>query len=656
MRTIIYSCFAFSCFIILGCSKILIAQNTNAGIVFDTLRLTQDSIVVFRDSIWVPSASDTVLLIEKGTKYKVKKNRYKKSETLYDSIYSKTKRKKITREIYNLALSHRPSEDELTSGAHGIAQNPFEAFQGKTIRSIRFVEVDILDGSVEDTLKEATSGFGKILNSTHIHTHTWILKKFLLVKEGDQVIPAIIADNERIIRDIPAIEGVKFVLKTDSIAEEYVDLIVITKDIFPIGLTASASSFDNFSASLWTNNAMGFAYEFGGKAIYDGYFSNPWGYELYTKQRNILSTFIDGSILWLDAYNSRWLTFNFSKDFVSPQTKYGGGLQVGWIKDEYELPSVDTIFSGTYNTQYQDIWLGRSFLLGDKSSRNNLIISARYEHKHFTERPYIAADSNLSFQKRNIYYAKVGYSKISYYKTNMIKSYGISENIPYGVNTGLTIAYLDSDFFRRTYLGFSFGFAKYYKKFGYIAANIILGGFYNSGALSQGLVESNILYYTPLININRYKTRSFFRLNYRTLITKDIETQINFEDYLRNLNQSDLSGISTLTMNFEFVIFSPWYLYGFRFAPFVFADIGMLSSNQNIFFKSNMFSVIGAGFRIRNESLAFKSIILSFGFFTNTGSGNENYFLDYKMGEDNLVPVLSNDRPYILRRDIVLPF
>ncbi len=656
MRTLFYSCIAFSCFIILGCSKISLAQNTHAAQVFDTLRLTQDSIVVFRDSIWVPSANDTVLLLEKGTKYKVKKNRYKKSETLYDSIYYKTNRKKITREIYNLALSHRPKENDLTSGSHEMDKNLFEAFQGKTIRSIRFLKVDILGGSVEDTLKEASSEFNKILNSAHIHTHTWILKKFLLVKEGDQVIPGIIADNERIMRDIPAIEDVKFVLSTDTIAKDLVDLIIITKDIFPVGVTASVSSFENFSASLWNNNTLGLAYELGGKVIYDGYYSNPWGYELYTKYRNIGSSFIDGSILWLDAYHSRWLAFDFSKDFISPQIKYGGGFQLGWRKDQYEISSIDTLVKGTYSAQYQDIWLGRSFLLGDESSRNNLIISARYEHKHFMERPYIAPDSNLSYQKRDIYYAKLGYSKISYYKTNMIKSYGISENIPYGVNTGLTIAYLDSDFFRRTYLGYSLGFAKYYKKFGYIAANIILGGFFKSGTLSQGLIESNLLYYTPLININRYKSRSFFRFNYRTLLTKDNETQINFEDYLRNLNQSDLGGISTVVMNYEFVLFSPWYLYGFRFAPYAFADVGMLSPNQNIFFKTRMYSVIGAGIRIRNESLAFKSIILSFGFFTNTGSGNENYFIDYEMGENALVPILSNDRPYILRRDVVLPF
>lgn len=655
MRTIFYICIAVICFIILGSRKTLIAQNSNVGVVFDTLRLTQDSMVVFRDSIWIP-IGDTLLLIEKDTKYKIKKNRFKTSESFYDSIYYKTRKKKFTREIYNLALSHKPYEDELTSGTHEIAKNPFEAFQGKKIRSIRFLKVDILDGSVEDTLKKVTSGIGKIMNSTHINTNTWILKKFLIIKEGDQVIPAIIADNERIIRDIPAIEDVKFVLKADSIASEYVDLIVITKDIFPIGVTASASSLDNFSARLWTNNAMGFAYELGGKLIYDDNFSNPWGYELFTKYRNMFGSFVDISAFWLDAYNSRRLTFNLSKDFISPQIKYGGGLQFGWIKDQYVLSSSDTLVTGTYNTQYQDLWLGRSFLLGDKSSRKNLIISARYEHKHFSERPFIAPDSNLSFQKRDIYYAKLGYSKINYYKTNMIKSYGISENIPFGLNMGLTFAYLDSDFFKRTYLGYNLGFGKYYEKLGYLSTNIILGGFYDIGSLTQGIIETNLLYYTPLININRYKTRSFFSLNFRTLIAADDKTQINFEDYLRNLDQSDLGGISTLVTNFEFVLFSPWFLYGFRFAPYVFADVGLLSSNQNIFYKTRMYTVIGAGIRIRNESLAFKSIILSFGYFTNTISENKNYFIDYRMGENNLVPLLSNDRPYILRRNIVLPF
>lgn len=537
-----------------------------------------------------------------------------------------------------------------------IAQNPFEEYQGKIINNIRFVNVDVLDGSVDDTLKEATSGFSKFLNKSHIYTHSWILKKFLLVRHGDKIIPAILADNERVFREIPAIEDARILVVTDSINDDYADLIIITKDVFPIGVTATASSFDKFSASIWDNNSFGLAYELGARLLYDSYFKNSFGYEIYSKYRNLLSTFINGTVLWYDAFDSRWLTFSFSKDFISPQTKYAGGLNIGWVRDKYELSNQDTLLQGIFETNYQDVWLGRSILLGDKSSRNNLYLSARFERKVFTNRPFINADSNASFHNRNIYYAKVGYSRYQFYKASMIRSYGISEDIPYGINTGLTIAYLNSYYLKRTYLGLSFGAGKYFEKVGYLAGNIVAGGFYNSGNLSQGLFECNALYYTPLLKFYRYSSRTFLRFRYREAITRDIEASINFEESLRHLDQEGLGGVSTMVFNFETVLFSPWYFYGFRFAPYAFADVGMISNTKYAFTNTNLYTAIGIGFRIRNESLAIKNIILSFGYIPNAPGGNIDYFYSFSMGDDPLVPILGVSSPYILSRSLILPY
>lgn len=601
--------------------------------------------------------SDTMVIIKNDIPYKIKRNQYKKSQAFYDSVYLKTHKNRISEELYKLALSHQPEQEQSSiSGTHEVAKNPFEESQGKTIRNIRFVQVDILEGSIEDTLKSANSGFAKILNNTHIQTHDWILKKFMLVESGDQIIPGILADNERIIRDIPAIEDVSFWVIPDTLLTDIVDLIVVTKDIFPIGATASASSFDRFNARLWDNNALGLASELGGKIMYDSFFKNPWGYEIYSKYRNYLGTFIDGSILWRDAYDAKWLTLGLSKNFQSPQTKYGGGINIGWIRDKYEISSGDSLITGMFETNYQDFWLGRSFLLGDKSSRNNLIVSARFERKEYMLRPFTSPDSNISFQNRNIYYGKIGYSRLNYYKASMIKSYGIFENIPYGINTGLTVAYINSDYLHRTYLGYSFGAGKYFEKFGYFAGNIIIGGLYNNGNISQGLFESNFLYYTPLLKINRYSTRSFLRFRYQETISLDINKTVDFDNFLRNLNQENISGISSMIFNLEVVLFSPWYFYGFRFAPFAYADMGLISNSEYAFTNNTFFSAIGAGFRIRNESLAFKTIILSFGYIPNTNTGTGDYFYNFYMGDDVLVPVLSVDRPYILRRDLILPY
>ena len=211
----------------------------------------------------------------------------------------------------------------------------------------------------------------------------------------------------------------------------------------------------------------------------------------------------------------------------------------------------------------------------------------------------------------------------------MIRSYGISEDIPYGINTGITVAYMASDFFHRTYLGINFGIAKYLENFGYIGGNIIAGGFYRSGVPSQGLFESNMLYYTPLIRINRFSSRIFLRFKYREAITRDVDITFNFGENIRNLDQVNIAGISSMVFNLEISLFSPWYLYGFRFVPFAFADIGWISSSRYAFINSNSFTVLGVGFRIRNESLAIKNIIIYFGYIPHTQQENKNYFFNY---------------------------
>jgi hypothetical protein len=238
----------------------------------------------------------------------------------------------------------------------------------------------------------------------------------------------------------------------------------------------------------------------------------------------------------------------------------------------------------------------------------------------------------------------------------MIRSYGIPEDIPYGINTGLTVAYMDSDFIDRLYLGFNFGAGKYYTKFGYLAGNIILGGFYRKGVPSQGIIESNLLYYTPLIKVNRFSMRHFLRMRYREAITRDAGININFGDDIREIDQDRIQGASTLILKYEFALFAPWYFYGFKYAPYCFADLGLISRNRNIIDDSRLYSAVGLGIRIRNESLAFKTIILSFGYIPNTRDYQGEFFYQYYMGIDPLVPVLSNDRPYILRRNLIFPY
>lgn len=630
-------------------------QQPQTPSAFDTIHLSPQNVLLLKDSILIPE-KDTVVLIQKGLRYKIKPNPYMKSNAFYDSLYRKSKGHLVSREIYQLLITHQPEDKSIPQGILEKSDIPFDAYAGKTIGSISFVQVDLLEGSVDDTTKVAVSGVGKFFNRAHVKTRQWILKNYMLVKKGDKVNPGILSDNERVMRELPGISDARFVLVEDEVDEKTVNLIVITRDIFPIGITASASSFNNFSFGLWNYNTLGLNFDFGGSLLYDSDYKPSEGFEIKTGFRNLRGSFIGGELSYIRAFLTNSLRMQLSRKFLSPLTKYGGEIQLGWITDGYKLQGEDTLIQGVYNANFQDIWLGRSFLLGSQKSRQNIILSARYEREKFFQRPFVSADSNIDFQNSNIYLGKIAFSNLNYYKSTMIRAFEISEDIPYGVGAGITFGYMDSEYLGRAYFGASFSAAKYFQKLGYLSGNILAGGFYKDGSVSQGLFETGLFYYTPLTKINLYSMRNFIQLDYKQAITKDVEGNVNFGDKMSNLKQDNLNGNSTLVINYELVLFSPWYLYGFRFAPYLFADLGLISQSRNVFYKGSFYSAPGIGLRIGNESMAFKSAVIGIGFLPRRLTDQSPVFFELAIGLSELISLLEIQKPEILRRDVVFPY
>ncbi|MCF8365324.1 MAG: hypothetical protein K9H16_06055, partial [Bacteroidales bacterium] len=244
----------------------------------------------------------------------------------------------------------------------------------------------------------------------------------------------------------------------------------------------------------------------------------------------------------------------------------------------------------------------------------------------------------------------------SYYKSRLIRAFEISEDIPYGIIGGLTFGYLDDEYFGRTYLGANVAAAKYFDKLGYFSGTLMAGGFYKDGKVSQGLFEMGLFYYTPLKKINLFALRNFAHINYQGAITEDVEAKVNFGDFMRNLDQKDISGQSTLVLNYEIVMFSPWFFYGFRFAPYLFADLGLISNSRNVFYKSNFYSAPGVGIRIGNESMAFKSAVIGVGILPNRPPEQGSLFFILSIGISDFITLLEIQKPFILRREVIFPY
>jgi hypothetical protein len=71
-------------------------------------------------------------------------------------------------------------------------------------------------------------------------------------------------------------------------------------------------------------------------------------------------------------------------------------------------------------------------------------------------------------------------------------------------------------------------------------------------------------------------------------------------------------------------------LFGFRLAPFGFADFSLLSGETRRLFRSGLYSGLGGGLRTRNENLVFGTIELRFAYFPRRVANMEAFRISLK--------------------------
>jgi hypothetical protein len=136
---------------------------------------------------------------------------------------------------------------------------------------------------------------------------------------------------------------------------------------------------------------------------------------------------------------------------------------------------------------------------------------------------------------------------------------------------------------------------------------------------------ANVFHFTPLKKITPTWFNRFFvtvgiakQINPDTLLTAPLilqSQQYGLPHY--NSNPAILPGQIRTTINFEADFYNNVKHLGFKFAPFVFADVSAITPYNESYSNNNRYSEVGAGFRTRNENLIFGTIQVKLYFFLN---------------------------------------
>ncbi|MFH1121029.1 MAG: hypothetical protein V1775_14520 [Bacteroidota bacterium] len=564
-------------------------------------------------------------------KFELQKKHMNASGEFYKKLRKTAHNNYFSRQLYPL-LFKKPPVNGSNAADSGLDTIPFQSDKGKVIRSIRIFKSEVFGSSVFDTTIISQNWLDKTLNSVHFRTHNAVIKSYLRFSEGDRLNPVVLSDNERILRQSAFFEDARFIVSGRP-GNDSVDVVLVIRDVFPLGFDLKIRDANSSSFKLYNRNILGF-----GQQLEQSFEVNteqrPAIYlsEGAYKIRNIRRSFTDAMVLWQSKPEIRRMGIQISRPFISPETRFGGGLNI-YKATTRLIPGIDEPATSLEFSVF-DFWGGYSTILNRYKSpafeRSTLAITGRYYNINQMRTPSVIVKSLNPAVTLNRYFASLSLIRSGYYRSNMVYGFGRTEDIPAGHLARLTIGYETSILNSRLYSGIKLLSGKLLGRGGFIYSWFETGGFWSDNRVSDGVAGLGSEYISPLYKSGTYRIRSFGSFSYKTGINRISDEGLLIKDNNSDaFNSFDISGDQRITGRVETVVFSPYYLLGFRFAAYAFLESAMVAASSEFILSGKLYPAFGLGLRIRNENLAFSTFQLGFTWYGNNDNSGRNLVFDF---------------------------
>lgn len=520
------------------------------------------------------------------------------------------------------------------------SESPFKPYEGKIIRHI-FLRGYGFEQTFTDTARRLQYFGTRSLNHLHRKTRDWVIWNSLFIKENTPVNPYKLADNERLIRSLNFIQDARILVTSLPGNPDSVDLVVVTKDLFSISGALGSLGYPPFSirGNISEANFLGMGQRVQGGINLEQNRSPSFGGEvLYTKY-NIANTFINATASYSqirgDLYPNRpdekaWFV-RLDRPLYAPYAKLAGGFMIGNFQSFNVYGVVDSNFY-KYKYHSHDGWIGWNLgskrFLNNTSVRDRKFLSFRYFRNDFDSVPYQVGDTyNFRFNSRAAALASFTFFRQDFYKTNYVYGFGTTEDLPVGYNVAFTSGWYRQLNLNRLYTGVDANDFVVTKRGGFFQYFMRAGLFLNQGHIQDGSTLIGASYYSPLFVFNNVKIRQYLNFSYTRQFNRlgiDPLT-INNVFGLRYFSGDSTFGGQRVTLHTETTFFLNYRLLGFKFAPFAFGDLSLLTPTDEELGKSALYHGIGAGIRTRNENLVFNTIELRMVYFPRKTEQNNSF-------------------------------
>ena len=571
--------------------------------------------VVLRDTTFITKQDTLIFLSERdAAKIKIRENPYSKSSRFYDTLAQKSSSRKITKDIFDLVIKKKGRKEALVSVILK-SEEVFKPYAGCRISSIVFKHVDLLEGSVVDTLQKASTRFGKFINKVHRDTRAVVIRHNLLFGVGDVVDPYVLADNERILRQFKTLRDARIYLSPNKDNTNEVDVVVVTQDVASIGVSGAYSSMSKFRFDVYDVNILGYAKQFQ-VSYYRSAANHPQnGYELTLREQNLFKSFIQGELEYTNNYIRNRTRLSLGRDFFTPDINYAGGIDLFHTRENFYFQDYDTL-KVLYTENNADVWLGRSF---EYKKRTNIIFSGRVNTINFTNKPFVSKDSNSFFYNRTLMLGSVTLAKRNFLKSLRVRGFGKTEDIPVGATATFVGGHETNQFTDRSYFELDGTVGHYFEDIGYINVAFATGSYFKKRKAEDGIISLTGTYFSDLKRVGHSQLRQFIYFTYIKGINRKTDKTLILDRKWENKEKLSPFGNEKMAIGLETVYFMPWYFYGFRFALFHRFDLNLITLNKNLFSRESVFPAFRAGVRTLNENLVLPSFSLEAAYYGKNG-------------------------------------
>lgn len=441
----------------------------------------------------------------------------------------------------------------------------------------------------------------------------------MTVKPGMYIDPFELVQNEQLLKEMSNVDDALIGIERVAGDTTMVDLVVVCKDEFSWTGEVWSNFLNSVDMGIETKNLFKLGHMVHYEASYRGRKDQKWGNLIEYKAANVVGTHMDFYGMYENTFNQEVLRVQMDKRFLTYKTKWAGGAAFSRVYSSKTLVDRDiTKPIESFNYQLWDFWGGTSFYLNEKFSYNRIFyLTGRYTGTKFVDRPQVTSDSNHFYYDRNRIMGALTFTKIKYFKANLIYDFGRTEDIPSGLSGTLLFGYEKSDFTEYGYLGTEWHYSWFDKyKDNFYSWYAALGSFWNGYTAESGVFKAGAQFISPLYELSRYRLRFYSNMDYVLGFKRNPDDYIYFEDAnIRGFDTDTIRGKQRLSGSVSTTLFLPYIKRGFRASVTTFVDWGVLAREDKSIFKSQSYWGIGFSLNLRNDNLILKNLSIRFAFY-----------------------------------------